>query len=87
MCVDLSHLNKYIKRERYQCPTPAQAVTDIASDNAQGFTKFDALKDNTNAFWMKRVNLRHSLLRLVGSSTYEHHMAYRYIRTLQPADG
>ena len=30
--------------KRYQCPTPAQAVADIASDNAQVFTKFDALK-------------------------------------------
>ena len=44
MCVDLSHLNKYVQRERYQCPTPAQAVADIASDNAQVFTKFNALK-------------------------------------------
>lgn len=44
MCVDLSHLNKYIRRERYQCPTPAQAVADIAADSAKVFTKFDALK-------------------------------------------
>ena len=44
MCVDLSHLNKYIKRERYQSPTPAQAVADITSDNATIFTKLDAMK-------------------------------------------
>ena len=44
MCVDLSHLNKYVRRERYQCPTPAQAVADIASENAKVFTKLDALK-------------------------------------------
>ncbi len=44
MCVDLSHLNKYVRRERYQCPTPAQAVADIAAENAKVFTKIDALK-------------------------------------------
>ena len=44
MCVDLSHLNKYVKRERYQSVTPAQAVADIASNNAKVFTKLDALK-------------------------------------------
>ena len=33
MCVDLSHLNKYVKKERYQCSTPAEAVADIASNN------------------------------------------------------
>ena len=44
MCVDLSHLNKYVKRERYQCLTPAQAVADIAAENAKVFTKLDALK-------------------------------------------
>jgi len=44
MCVDLSHLNKYVKRERYQCSTPAEAVADIASNNAKIFTKLDALK-------------------------------------------
>ena len=41
MCVDL---NKYVKRERYQCPTPAEAVGDIAASNAKVFTKLDALK-------------------------------------------
>ena len=44
MCVDLSHLNKYVKRERYQCSTPAEAVADIAANNAKVFTKLDALK-------------------------------------------
>ena len=44
MCVDLSHLNKYVRRERYQCPTLVQAVADIASENAKVFTKLDALK-------------------------------------------
>ena len=44
MCVDLSHLSKYVRCERYQCPTPAQAVADVAAKNVKVFTKFDALK-------------------------------------------
>ena len=44
MCVDLSHLNRYVRRERYQSSTPAQAVTDIAATNAKIFTVLDALK-------------------------------------------
>ncbi len=44
MCVDLSHLNKYVQRERYQSLTPAQAVADIATENATIFTKLDAMK-------------------------------------------
>ena len=42
--MDLSRLNRYIKRERYQSATPAQAVADIAAENAKIFTKLDALK-------------------------------------------
>ena len=44
LCVDLSHLNKYVRREKYQSLTPAQAVADIAADNAKIFTKIDARK-------------------------------------------
>ena len=44
LCVDLSRLNRYVKRERYQSSTPAQAVADIAAENAKVFTKLDALK-------------------------------------------
>lgn len=44
MCVDLSHLNRFMKRERYQSATPAQAVADIAAESAKIFTKLDALK-------------------------------------------
>ena len=44
LCIDLSRLNRYVKRERYQSVTPAQAVADIASENAKIFTKLDALK-------------------------------------------
>ena len=44
LCVDLSHLNKYVKSERYQSTTPAQAVADIAAENAWVFTNLDVLK-------------------------------------------
>lgn len=44
MCVDLSRLNKYVKRERYQSATPSQAVADIAAESAMVFTKLDSLK-------------------------------------------
>ena len=44
MCVDLSHLNRYVRRERYHSATPAQAVADITAERAQVFTKIDAKK-------------------------------------------
>ena len=44
MCVDLSHLNKHVVRERFQSSTPAQAVPDIAASEAKIFTVLDALK-------------------------------------------
>ena len=44
LCVDLSHLNKYVKRERYMSSTPAQALTYTAANDARIFTKLDALK-------------------------------------------
>ena len=43
MCVDLSRLNKYVRRERYQSATTAQAIADIAANNAKGFIKLDAI--------------------------------------------
>ena len=43
MCVDLSHLNQYIKRERYQSPTP-KAIADISACQAKFFTVLDAMK-------------------------------------------
>ena len=44
MCVDLSHLNRFVKRKRYQSATPAQAVAGITAESAKIFTKLDALK-------------------------------------------
>ena len=44
LCVDLSKLNRYVCRERYQSSTPAEAVGDIAASEAQVFTILDAKK-------------------------------------------
>ncbi len=44
MCVDLSKLNKYVRRERYPSTTPAEAVADITQTQAKLFTVLDALK-------------------------------------------
>ena len=44
MYLDLSHLNKYIKRERCQSATHSQAVADIHANHAEVFTKLDAMK-------------------------------------------
>ena len=44
MCVDLSHLNRYVKRERYQFPCPSEALADIAANKAKYFTILDARK-------------------------------------------
>ena len=34
MCVDLSRLNRYIRRERYQLPMYLEIVKDIAAEEA-----------------------------------------------------
>ncbi|KAF0307558.1 Transposon Ty3-I Gag-Pol polyprotein [Amphibalanus amphitrite] len=44
LCVDLSQLNKFVRRERYQSPTPIEEVASIRSSEARWFTVFDALK-------------------------------------------
>jgi len=44
MCVDLSYLNRFVIRERYQSQTPAQAIADIAASEAKYFTFIEALK-------------------------------------------
>ena len=41
LCIDLSHLNRYVRRERYQSAPPAQAVADIAAEKAKVFTKIN----------------------------------------------
>ena len=44
MYVDLSRLNKYVQQERYQSPTPAETIADIAAKEAKYFTVVDAVK-------------------------------------------
>ena len=44
LCVDLSRLNRYVRREKYQSPTPAEAVADIAAEESKFFTVLDAKK-------------------------------------------
>ena len=44
MCVDLSKLNKLVRRECYPSTTPQDAVADIQQSSAKYFTVFDALK-------------------------------------------
>ena len=44
MCVDLSHLNCYVKRELYQSATPAEAVADISATKDKFFTVLDVMK-------------------------------------------
>ena len=43
LCVDLSQLNKYVRRELYQSPTPIEEVSSIHASEACWFTVFDAL--------------------------------------------
>ena len=42
--VDLTKVNPYVKRERYQSLTPAEQVVDIAKSGARYFTSIDAIK-------------------------------------------
>ena len=44
LCVDFRALNKYVRRERYQSPTPHELVMRSDMQNAQYFTVVDALK-------------------------------------------
>jgi len=56
MCIDLSHLNRYMKRERFQSPTPAEAIADIAASEATCFTVIDAVKDTISTLWMQKAS-------------------------------
>ena len=42
--VDLSRLNGYVKRERYQSPTPLEAIAGIAAEEATYFTDMDVVQ-------------------------------------------
>ena len=44
LCVDFTHLNKFVQRERYQSATPSESVANNASAEAKVFMTFEALK-------------------------------------------
>ena len=44
LCVDLSRLSHYVRRERFQSPTPSEAVADIAAEDTKFFTILDVQK-------------------------------------------
>ena len=44
MCVDLSKVNRFVLRERYQSLAPAEAVADITANEAKYYTIIDAAK-------------------------------------------
>ena len=77
MCVDLSHLNRYIQQERYMSPTPAEAITDIAAANAKYFTVLDAIKGYHQCPLDQDSQLLTTFITpLAGSSTYVPLMGY-----------
>ena len=56
ICVDLTHLNSSIKRERLQLPSEQETLSQLAG--AQVFSKLDA----ANSFWMIPLTERTQLL-------------------------
>ena len=56
MCVDLSRLNKFVRREHYHSPTPLEEVASIVGTDARWFIFFDAAKGITNAHYTEIVS-------------------------------
>ena len=56
MCVYLLCLNHFVKCKKYQLPSLAEAIADMAASNAKFFTILDARKHTTSASLMKRAN-------------------------------
>ena len=71
MCVDLSHLNCFVRRERYQSPSPAEAVADMVASNAKFL---DARKGHHQCLLDEESQLL--LLPLADSSICVPHMGY-----------
>ena len=46
--VDLSRLHHYVRRERYESPTPLEAVINISAEEARYLTVTDAIKPYRN---------------------------------------
>ena len=86
MCIDLSHLNRFVIHEQYQSPTPAQAVSDIAASDAKIFTVLDALKGYHQCPLDKDINYIHNTIRQV--QVFASSIRYLInIRALQPLHG
>ena len=71
LCVDLSKLNRYVRRERYQSPTPAEAVADIVASEAQVFTVLDAKKGHHQCLMDEQSQLLTTFLTPFGRFKYK----------------
>ena len=90
MCVDLSRLNRFVERERYQSATPAQAVADIAAESAKIFTKLDAIKGYHQCPLDEDSQLLTTFITPFGRFRYLPPRPLRHLlhfRALQPQDG
>jgi hypothetical protein len=58
LCVDLSHLNRYVKRERYHSATPAQAVLQtLVLRKHKSLPRWTLGRDITNVHSTNRVKI------------------------------
>ena len=69
--MDLSKLNRYVHRERYQSPTPAEAVAEITASEAQIFTVLDAKKGYHQCLMDKKSQLLTTFLTPFGYFKYQ----------------
>ena len=84
MCVDLSRLNRYVQRERYQATTPAQAVADIAASDAKYFTVLDAMKGYHQCALDNESQLLTTFITPFGRFKYRECLFYGPDRTVGP---
>ena len=79
----LSKLNRYVLREKYQLPTPAEAVADIAQLVKPSILQsWMPQKDTTSVLWHKTAKiLPCSSHHLNGLSTYVRHMACHLLQS------
>ena len=71
LCVDLLKLNRYVRRERYQSPTPAETVADIVASEAQVFTILDAEKGYHQCLMDEQSQLLTTILTPFGHFKYK----------------
>jgi len=72
VCVDLPHLNRCVKRERYQSPTPAEAIADISACQAKYFTILDTMKGYHQCPLDQESQLLVTLITPFGRFKYKH---------------